>query len=340
MTQDNHVFAAAGAGYTDNYLACIERSGASLVSSGILYGPDASTIAAYPDYYELSTAVRQRLLSDEVTSLVRQHYFSGWNTALGKPGPGKSKVGVISWDDSDYRPGLNHTLLPALAQAGHPVAAADVQRIFAPNSTAQDSIAEQQIQTAVLHSRQDGVTHVIADDTTGGMVLLFLEAAKSQHWYPRLGMNSSSGVEAFFEGHELGQDQLNGALGLGWDPSIDLSASMSAHYETSATGHCFQVMKQRTGQTYDSTNAASIALSYCDELYLIRDAIEAIHGPITRTAFRQAIEALGTRFITATTPGTLLGPGVHHGAVNTAYDMQWDPNCPCVRYVSSHRLPG
>jgi predicted small secreted protein len=340
LTQDNHIFVAAGGGYTPTFTACVQNAGASVVSSAVIYGPDISTLQRYPDYYELNTAVRQRLLGYEVTSLARQSYFTGWQPVTGQPGSGRAKVGVVTYDRSDYTPAVNGTLLPALARAGHPVAGSDVARVFSPNRTAQYSTTEQQIQTAVLRFRQDHVTHVILDDTTGTLTLLFLESAQSQHWYPRLGINTSSAAEVFFEGHDISKQQLNGALGLGWTPSLDLSASMGDHYQTSATVHCLQVMKQRTGQTYSSTNAATLALADCDALYLIRDALDSIHGTITRTKFRQAIEAMGTRYVSSIDPGTFLGPGEHHAAVNTVYDMRFDASCPCVRYGGTYRLPG
>ncbi len=339
LTQDNHIFVTAGGGQTSTFTACIERAGASVVSSGQIYGPDISDISRYPDYYEINTAVRERLLSYEVTALARQKYFTGWNATAGRASSSAAKVGVITYDRPDYTPAVSNSLLPALANAGHPVASKDVARIYSPNRTAALSTSAQQMQSAVLRLRQDGVTHVILDDTSGTLTLLFAEHANSQHWYPRLGVNTSSAAEVFFEGHEVSKQQLNGAVGLGWMPSIDLSADLGNKYRTPATTYCLKVMKERTGQTYTSTNAATLALGYCDSLYLIRDAINAIRGPITRTSFRLSVEAMGAHHVFATNPGTYLGPSAHHAAINAGYDMVFDSGCPCVRYVGAHTMP-
>lgn len=96
-------------------------------------------------------------------------------------------------------------------------------------------------------------------------------------------------------------------------------------------------MYQRTGQTYDSTAAASLALSYCDELYLIRDALDATAANLTRTGFQRTVEAMGGRFAVAGVPAVDLTPN-RHAPVVDGFDMRWDPACPCIRYVGRHRI--
>jgi len=87
----------------------------------------------------------------------------------------------------------------------------------------------------------------------------------------------------------------------------------------------------RTGQTFDSTNAASIALQFCDGIDLVaaaaRDAGQVID---LRTAMR-AIERLGSSFASASLVATYLGPG-RHDALEVGYDMVWDSDCGCAAY--------
>jgi hypothetical protein len=140
-----------------------------------------------------------------------------------------------------------------------------------------------------------------------------------------------------FGEHGVTSRQLNGAVGLGWEPTIDLPARDSNRYGTNSSRHCMRVMRQRANETFDSTNAASFALGYCDEIYLIADAIDHAGPVINASTVRGSIERMAGRFIPAAVPSAYFSSQRHYG-VNTGFDMEWNPACSCVRYVGRHTI--
>jgi ABC-type branched-subunit amino acid transport system substrate-binding protein len=338
FTQDHHVFAVAGLGDTDTFFNCMNNAGSMIIDSGPIIYPDLATFARYPYYFELSTLSQERMMADEVNALQRQRYFSGWDFNLAQPGPGKAKLGVLSVDTPQWNRPLQHVLLPALAAAGYAVNPADVVRVHDPASTAEDGQTVTDVQSAVLKFRQDNVSHVVILDANGSVMLLFAGAARGQSYYPRLGVNSATGMQALYDAGVVQSKQLSGAVGLGWLPTIDLSAQAGDRYANSSTKHCLQVIEKRTGQTFTSTNAAGAALSYCDRLYLLADAVNAAGSVIDRDTVRATIQAMGSRFVPAGAPSAFFSPS-RHDAIETGFDMKWDSVCACTKYAGSHRIP-
>ena len=340
FTQDHHVAAVVGTGLSDVWNSCFTKAHVVDVNSGTIIDPDEAVFRQYPYYVDAGTISQDRADAELARTLVRLRYFDGWNATTGRPAPGvTAKIGILGVDVPEWNRPLEHVLLPALRAAGHPVAASDVRRIYNPQSTAEDGQTLASIQNAVLQFRQDGVTHVILLDTGGQLLTFFGKDAKSQHYYPRYGLHSGSGVQAIYDAGLVDADQLNGAVGLSWNPGLDLSATASAKYDTPATRHCLAVMKQRTGQTYSSTNAASLALSYCDEIYLLARAVDTAGPVINGGTIVHAVEAIGAGFVPAALPAAYFGPG-RHDAVELGYDLKWDNGCTCARYISpARRIP-
>jgi len=278
------------------------------------------------------------MMADEVNTLQRMSYFTKWDHSTGKPGALPVKVGILSVDVPEWERPLQHVLLPVLARAGHPAAAADVVRVHNPNSTAEDGQTVNDIQSATLKFRADNVTHVILLDANGSLTLLFAKDAESQGYFPRYGANSATAMQALYDSGVLDNNQLNGAVGLGWVPILDLSASAGNKYANSATAYCLKVMKDRTGQTFDSTNAAAIALSYCDMGFLLAKGIANAGASLTKDTVLGAIEALGNRLPSAGLPESFYGPG-RHDSVQRGFDMMWNTECSCAQYKGAHEIP-
>ena len=340
MTQDHHVAASIGIGLTDNFLSCVLKSGAIDVASSNI-DPDRAYFRQFPYYFQIGTLSQDRMMAQLVRSLVRQRYFSGWDTTSGQASATapRAKIGVIGYDLPEWSRPTKNVLLPALKAAGYPVDPADVQLVYTPTSTAEDGRTLAEMQNAALKFRQDGVTHVILLDTGGQFLTFFGKDAKSQHYYPRYGLESGSGMQGIYDAGLTDADQLNGAMGFSWEPSIDLSAAAANKYQTASTKHCLKVMKDRTGQTYDSTNAASIALDYCDEIYLFAKAANAAGPVINRDTLRRAIEGLQYAFAPSLVPESFFGPDRHDG-VEDGWDEVWDSSCTCTKFTTgAYRIP-
>jgi hypothetical protein len=207
-----------------------------------------------------------------------------------------------------------------------------------PASQSDISEAAAQVQSAVLRFAQDGVTHVVLLDTHGGITQVFLNAADAQHYYPRYGMESGSGTQALLDGGIIRASQLGGARGLGWIPSLDLPSASNpdnGKWSSDDRRRCIGLMKAG-GQSFTSTNAESIALLYCDQLWLLDRALDPLATP-TLAGLTASVESLGSRAPRASLGAASYGPGKH---VGVARGVEWafDTGCGCMTYGRTRPL--
>jgi hypothetical protein len=334
FTEDHHVFAVLGRS-TDVLNACLNKAGVIHIDSGSIIGPDKRTFASLPLYFN-STMSQERMMADEVKALSRGRWFTPWDFTTGQPGALPVKLGILSLDTPQWERPLESTLLPALARAGHPVDKADVVRVHSPKSEAEIGQTVNDVQGAVLKFRSHNVTHVILLDANGSLTLLFAKPAQGQHYYPRLGINSATGAQALADTHAIGNDQLNGALGVGWIPRVDLPAAVGPKYDTGASRYCLKVMHDHTGNDYTST-AAATAFGICDMGHLLVAGVRAAGTSITNTSVRRGLESLGSSFPSAALPEEFYGPERHDGT-QRGFDMHWDTDCSCALYTGAHEI--
>jgi ABC-type branched-subunit amino acid transport system substrate-binding protein len=340
FTQDNHVFAVAGDGITDNFPACVTKAGALMVATAsAIIGPDEAFFDRFPYMFNTGYLTQDRMMAEQVRSLARLGYFSGWSSVTGAPAAAPAKLGIITFDTPSWNTPLDHVMLPRLRAAGHAVDPANVQRVTYPSDSDQVASSVAQIQSAVLKFRQNGVTHVIVLDGNGSMTLHMLNNMRSQRYFPRLGINSATGVQALKDGYAQSARSFNGAVGLGWSPMLDLPSGKGDAYFTHRTKTCIAMIERRTGQRFPDTNSASVALGYCDQLYLLADAINRAAAAVSRDTVSAAIEAMGGSFPSAGTHGLFFSPTRHDG-IEYGYDMRFDAGCSCVTYVRGpFRIP-
>ncbi len=335
-TRDAKVVAVLSGNLTDVLPACLDKAGVAFLKAGALVAEDASYLRARPKQFLLGTMVQDRFLRDLVQSLTRQKYFTGWNTVAGQPGTGQARVAVLSYDTSSFVRPVKGTLLPALAAAGHPVDTSEVFYIAKPASQADVSATTAQIKSATLKMQQNGVTHVVFNDSSGLVMGLFATNANSQAYYPRFGVTSGAGPQGIYDAGLVQSRQLVGMAGNGWLPSIDLPASEGIKYRTAASARCLDILKRRTGQNYTSTNATSIALVACLQVFLVQQGLQAA-PELSPAGLVAGIESLKTSFDSPLLPQARLSTTVHDDGVR-AWDMSWDTGCNCSRYSSQHEV--
>lgn len=338
FTQDNKVFAASG-GLTENFSACMERAGVLQVDSGRLIDRDRVFFDKYPNLFDVGTMSQDRMMAEEIAALSRLGYFSGWDATLGTGTQARAKVGILSYDDPSWNRPLDRVMLPGLGRAGYPVDPSLVYRVYKPVIQTEMARTAGEVQNAIVRFRQSGVTHVILLDASGTLTIAYAAGARNQRYLPRLGVNSASGMQALYDSKVLDAQQLNGAVGLGWFPSIDLPAGQGDRYLSGAAKQCRDIIQRRTGQTFTSTNAASLALVACDQIFLVATAINRTGGTVTRNTTRAALEALGGGFTPALIPAALFSPSRHDG-LQRGFDMAWDSQCGCTQYRDAgHDIP-
>jgi hypothetical protein len=336
FTRDQRVFAVVDAGIPDaaSYRDCISRAGIAIVSSSLPIS-DAQTFARHPGYIETASPNLDRLASYLVSSLQAQSYFSPWNAFSGQPAPtGKAKVGVLTFDDRDYTHAVDAVLVPALKRLGYDPM---VRRISQLSSAGETGGQAASVKSAQLAFASSGVTHVIPFETGGNLMTFFFPTAQAQAYYPRYGGNTGSAFEALLEAGAAQPRQMNGIVGYGWIPSLDLQRTESekAVYSNDGTRHCLKVMKDN-GIAFDSGNAEGIALNTCTVFYLLKAALDRTPKQITLGTFLQALSGLRSSFAKPGGLGLDFSGGRPDPA-NKAYFMHYDGPCNCMRYYGPLR---
>jgi hypothetical protein len=313
-TQDNKVF-VMDALRNDILRACAEKAGAISVVGG---DGIKSTFDRFPHFLDPNAIRLDRLGPVTVSGLDRAHYFTG-------------KLGLITWDDPNYRFAMEHGTLPALKARGI-TPALDPIYISVPQQLQELSAMTAATSSAVNKMRTAGVDHVIIADgpagvwAGGGLTLEFMNNAKSQRWYPRYGQNAYN-----LPGDSvLPSDQMDKALAI--LPTDDSAKNDEGWHLNKRRELCYKIQAD-AGMPVKPSNSGdeTIAAHTCDTIFFIQQAVNAIDTVITNDTFVQAVEAFGTSFPSAAVYGTKFGPGLHDGAAMVRTAEYFD-SCKCLKY--------
>lgn len=335
--QDKHVFAIFDGG---NAIPeeCAQKAGAVAIYDDLSIS-SAHTFAQFPSYFEVGGMMDlNRIVLNETMAMGAQDYFSPWDSNLSRPGTSRAKVGVITYDSPDFRYAVGQVMLPELARLGYSPASPDVVYVTEPQTNADVSSMSAAVSNAVLRFRTDGVDHVFIVDATGLITLEFLNAAHSQHYYPRYAFNTQNGPQALATPGDIPTDELNGALGIGWSPMLDLPSSADADngpYSNEARRACLAIMRAG-GFTYPDTNSESAALGICVSFQFLKDAITAGGAVIDQSSFISGADKLGWWPGAGDTFGQFFDASQHDGAAYYRY-YDWNGSCGCMQYVGGSR---
>src|SRR5205085_2545220 len=220
-TQDNKVFAIlVSAPVIDE---CAKKEGA--VEFGQFGTP--SIYARYPHRIDIDTLNQVRAQFVTIDGLAQLGY---WGSG--------AKIGVITWDQSDYREAINDGLLPALRRHGLSLATPPVY-VSVPQTLQDFGAGSAAINNAVLKFSTLGIDHVMIADgpagifTGGGLSIEFLKRAESQQYYPRYGFDDSNLPIALKALGVLSNRQAQGSLYVNW---TDLGASYEQGYHPNRNG--------------------------------------------------------------------------------------------------------
>ena len=313
-----------------SYRQCLANAGVMMLSDSLPTVGQAE-FNRYPMLIEQGYPNLDRLAAYFVTPLVDQKYFTPWDSVNGRPAAtGTVKVGILTYDDAPFSHAVDSILVPALKRLGY---TPQVEKVAEVNTASDYGAQGAAVKSAQLSFAANGVTHVISFESNGGLSTLFLPTARSQHYYPRYGVNTASATEALNEAGIVESKQMNGAVGFAWEPAVDLPTARNPQngpYSNANRRYCLKVMKDN-GITFDSGNAESIALSICSGLYLLKLAADKTPAHITVGTVLQVIGSLGTSYQKAGTLGEEFRPGRHDPA-NKAYHWRYFADCNCLHY--------
>jgi hypothetical protein len=336
FAHDERVFAVIGAERA-SYRACLANNGIVQLDEGLPDIGDAE-FAKYPALVELGYPRLSRVAKAMLQALPAQNYFSPWNTATGGPAKtGRAKVGILTVDSPGFDVVVDNILIPGLKRLGYDPGS-DVARIGVAANASDITNQAAANQSAELKFAQDRVTHVVVFESNGGNSLLFMNQAESQHYRPRYGVNSGSGLQVLVDAVDVQPQQAVGAVGFGWIPAYDLTAAMNpdnGRYSNDERRNCIAIFK-RHGITFSNPNAEYAALSYCSTLHLLRVALDTTPKVVTPATFVAAIDGLHSGYTAPAALGTYLGPG-QHDAVSKGYYWRWFDACKCLHYAGALR---
>jgi hypothetical protein len=334
---DHHVFAIFDGG-NPIIEQCAQQAGAVAINDNIVTTA-SPTFRRFPSYFELNSPDLDRIALNEVQGLNAQHYFAPWDASLSRAGTTRGKVGVFTFSSPDFDYAVNTDLLPALARAGYAPSGADVVRVAQPQSTSDVSGEASAASSAVLKFRTDGVDHVIVFDANGTLSLFFMNNANGQRYYPRYGFNSQNGPEILASSGDVPQAQLNGALGIGWDPILDLASAQdpdSGPYSNVPRRACLALMSAH-GYAATDNNSKTIQVGICTQFDFLKTVLDAAGPTISQATFIAAANRLGYWNGAGDALGNYFGATQHDGGAYYRY-YDWNGGCTCMEYNGSNQI--
>jgi hypothetical protein len=312
-TQDNKVFAIYTD--TDELRACAEHAHVLAIATGA--AETSQTFKKYPHYLDVSGLRLDRLGQVTVEGLVPQHYFTG-------------KLGLLTWDDPDYRRTMADGYLPALSKHGIKPAT-DPVYVTVPQAAGALGDTTAAISNAVTKFKALGIDHVIIQDGAAGvfkgdgLTFEFMQQAKSQGYYPRYGGNADNDVGGTTnptdeEDHMLvvSDSDLDSRADVGWH----LNAQREKCYQIEAAAG--YPVKQSNGN-----DEAQAAVS-CELAWFLQRVLNNMSF-ITVDNFLQAVTGLGTSYQSTLVYGTYLAPGRRDGSDDVRV-LEYLVSCSCTQY--------
>ncbi len=304
---------------------CAKKAGIIAVGdsgSGVLFDK-------FPNLFSPSSLRFEGLGAATVKGMVA----AGWHKPSAKWPTGK--IGLITWDDNEYKYAVSHGWAPALQSSG--LKATDVRYVAVPQSDKSLADSSSAIANDVLAFRDEGIDHVfIADGPAGifrggGLTLQFLDAAKAQRYFPRYGFNGNNapGDSA------LPADEQSGMIAV---DSNDLMASNDQGIAPNPQrARCYALMNKKGLKTTDGKNTGLLALGACDIAWFSEAIFKASRSTVLADVIAGG-ESLGTSYRSPYSFGNHLGPGRHDGERFFRNSM-FDDACACMKYTSKPYEP-
>lgn len=326
-TQDNEVFAIFLGG-DPIVLQCARKAGILLLGT-TFSSATKETFTRYPNYIEIATVRLDRVGTANVEGLARTGYF-----------PKRPTIGLITWDQPNYRRAIADGYRPALARLGFKPAS--VRYVTVPQSEAGLSDSSASVNSAVLEFRSEGVDHVmILDGPAGwfggtGLTLLFLRSAGSQGYHPKYGFNQTNSPVSGLKAGLWTADDLRHSHAILWSDGPDDDADEGLRPNPQRR-RCYALMRSR-GVPLDNPNAQGFALAACDYVWFL----EAVGAPagraLTLDAVLATVDRLGGAYRSPLSYANHFSPTQHDGTA-AARNAVYDEPCHCFRFVTgAYRL--
>ena len=303
---------------------CIADAGGIGIGAGAIAVGTTPKLQHFPMAINLTGFTIDRSMGVTIRGLARQGYFSSG-----------AKVGIATWDDPQYHYGISASAVPNLAALGiHNV---PVEYITVPQSYGDVGATSASVSNAVLQFASRGIDHVILFDggaginNSGILVLEWMQQANSQRYYPRYGLNTTSGFNSLASDYP--QRELVNSIGVDWYPSLSMTSAQYTKYPLAPNGKlCLKIMAA-AGQKQSSGNAQALQLGFCETYFFLKQALASVKGPLNQQTALAAINAMGSTYKSSVTFGIDINAGRHDGGT-LVRNMAFNTSCSCYEYTS------
>lgn len=308
FTKDNKVFLMPGS--NEILRQCAERAGAVHSGTGT-----SKVFQRYPHMVNADAIAFDRLGTITVNGLDKAKYFSG-------------KLGLVTFDDTDYRFAITNGYLPALRRIG--ITPDQIAYVTAPQSASGVADLSASVSSAITKFKARGIDHVIIQDGPIGIcagicaTFVWMNQARNQQYYPRYGMNTFNAMG----NAQLPPDQQDKAVSI---DQFDYKPSQDSGWRLNPVRQrCFDIYNSLGMPIRSNENDQAAAAANCDTVFFYQRVLNLM-PEISADAFVRVLPQLGTSLGSAFTFGTHFVVGRRDGGshVRTA---DYALSCSCVTY--------
>ena len=309
-TQDNKVFAMLGG--TDIRNECAEKAGVIPIGGG---SATASTYKKFPHLVDPDTMSLSRYAVVTANGLFNAGYFTG-------------KLGMVTWDDPEYRYTMTQGYVPTLAS--HGITPTDTAYIVVPQQINALGDMTSAVGNAVTKFRAEGIDHVIIQDGPAGvwkgagLTIEWMNQAKSQQYKPRYGQNAYNAPGS----PDLPADQMDQAVAIDFY-DYDAKFDQGWHSNT-ARDACYKIEADAGLPVQSSNENDEVAAgAACDIVFMLQQVVNRL-TTISADNFVHAVSGLGTSFQPAVTYGSKFAGNRDGGGQVRTED--YSAACQCLTY--------
>ena len=244
---------------------------------------------------------------------------------------GRTRIGVISYDDPSWTRVLRDVVSPTIAKRGGHLVSTYVfpqgEDAATQAQVVHEMIGSPGVPGAVPGFNANAVDRVLFLSGRG-LVRRFAEVAQTFRYFPRYGLSTPNDLADLEQPQWAGA--LDGAEAIGWMPGRDVNVVRSVR--NASAGRCADIMA-RADIDLSAPAAADDAFAICDGLFFLRAALKSA-TQVTSASLAAAVDRLGTSYTGARTFATEFGPRRHDGA-SSVRALRFDTSCNCFRYIGS-----
>lgn len=312
FTEDHDVFAVVmNANHSHAFTKCLAQRQTPLIDvSGSLLPHDEHDLAAHAPYLYLPIRVNPSRFEAYIDALADQGFFDP-----------DAKVGLLRYDWSTHERIRDEALQPAMAARG--VELTDEFAFSVVQSIGDLSLTASQANNAVLRFRSKGINRLLFLPSAWVIPTIWPAAAESQGYRARYGLNSWEGLDNLASNAPAAQ--LEGAIGLGWQPDDDVPVPQAVEILRANPnwGHCAEAVT--------AAGLSEEIATLCTPFLFLQEAM-ARAPALTPLGLRAGADQLGGTPYSNQTFGTLYGPGRFDGAAE-GRRVAFDASCGCFAYT-------